>query len=251
MANNRIKAWLPAALALMITAYSCTHSSDNPTPANPASPDTTVVVPPVDTTDTTTNPADTALCFERDVLPIFVSNCAKSGCHDAVSHEDGYVFTSYATITSKKFYPGQPHETKLWKAINEDDEDDIMPPPGNTPLTDQQKARILQWILMGAPNSTGCSTGGGGCDTTNVTYAGTIQPLMTNYCTGCHSGAAPSGGINLSSHAGVATVALNGQLYGSINHAAGYVAMPQGGAKLSDCNIAKVRTWINAGAPNN
>ena len=36
----------------------------------------------------------TAVCFESDVLPIFQSNCAKSGCHDAASHQDDYVLDS-------------------------------------------------------------------------------------------------------------------------------------------------------------
>lgn len=248
--KTRTKLAIVAALSLM-GAYSCTHRNDAPTPAT-TGPDTTATNPPQNPPDTpATNPADTALCFERDVLPIFISNCAKSGCHDAASHQDGYVFTSYATITAKKFSPGDPDDTELWEAINEDDPDKMMPPPGNARLTAQQKNRILQWILMGAPNSAGCSTGGGGCDTANVTYSARIQPLMANYCAGCHSGAAPSGGINLSNHAGVAAVALNGRLYGAVSHTPGFAAMPQGGSKLSNCNIALIRVWANAGAPNN
>ena len=38
------------------------------------------------------------VCFQNQILPLFQSNCAKSGCHDAASQLDGYVFDSYANI---------------------------------------------------------------------------------------------------------------------------------------------------------
>ena len=47
------------------------------------------------------------------------------------------------------------------------------------------------------------------------------------------------------------TMALNGKLMGTINHASGFSAMPKGGAKLSNCQIAVVQKWVTAGAPNN
>jgi len=42
-----------------------------------------------------------AVCFEAEVLPIFQTNCAKSGCHDAASHQDGYVLNSYDSLFKK------------------------------------------------------------------------------------------------------------------------------------------------------
>ena len=38
--------------------------------------------------------------FDNQVLPILVSNCAKPGCHDAASHQDGVVLSSYASLMS-------------------------------------------------------------------------------------------------------------------------------------------------------
>jgi hypothetical protein len=38
---------------------------------------------------------------------------------------------------------------------------------------------------------------------------------------------------------------------GSVTHADGYVPMPQGGSKLSACEIDMIRIWIDASAPNN
>jgi hypothetical protein len=46
-------------------------------------------------------------------------------------------------------------------------------------------------------------------------------------------------------------VADNGKLVGAITHAAGFLPMPQSAPKLSDCNINKIKDWVNRGALNN
>lgn len=91
------------------------------------------------------------------------------------------------------------------------------------------------------------------CDTTNVTYAATVKPVITQYCAyaGCHTGAAAAGGIDLAEYAGLQFVALNGRLKGAIEHETGFSAMPKGSAKLTDCNIRKISKWIADGALNN
>ena len=42
----------------------------------------------------------------------------------------------------------------------------------------------------------------------------------------------------------------NNNLLGSIEHSSGYNTMPQNGSQLSGCQISKIRSWINAGHPN-
>lgn len=92
----------------------------------------------------------------------------------------------------------------------------------------------------------------GPCETSNVTYVNTVLPVLQNSgCLGCHSGNAPSGNISLEGYENVRAVALNGKLYGTISHSPGYSPMPQGGNKLSTCNINKIKAWIDAGATNN
>ena len=92
----------------------------------------------------------------------------------------------------------------------------------------------------------------GTCDTTNVTYVNTVAPLLqSNGCVSCHSGGAPSGNIALDTYNGVRTVAQNGKLYGAINHSAGFSPMPQGGSKMTSCNINRIKAWIDAGSNNN
>lgn len=215
-----------------ITLWSCKHdvpgSVIDPTPV-------TGVVP------------NNGICFEADVLPIFQSQCSKSGCHDAASREDGYQLDSYANIIRKGLVAGNAAASKLYKVLV-DNGSDRMPPPPNAPLTSTQIATIAQWINEGARNTINCATG---CDTTVFTYSGAISSMMQTHCTGCHNGAAPSGGgISLSTYAEVRTQALNGKLLRSIDHT-GPFPMPKNSAKLSDCKITQVRKWINAGAPNN
>jgi uncharacterized membrane protein len=92
---------------------------------------------------------------------------------------------------------------------------------------------------------------GSGCDTVNMKYATNVQPIISSYCYGCHTTGSASGGIALDSYAKLKAQVDNGNLIGVITHATGYPAMPQGGAKLSDCNINIIKDWINRGTQNN
>lgn len=98
-----------------------------------------------------------------------------------------------------------------------------------------------------------------------VTFSGTIQPIFTARCVSCHSASVPQSGVNLSSHA--STMASRGSLYNALIVNPGNGAqsalydkllanprfgsrMPQGGS-LTSQQIANIRAWIDAGAPNN
>lgn len=239
-------------VSLLIWASSCVHDPILPIGGGPGDP-----------TDTVTNPIDTTiqnihLCdpdtvyFERDVLPLLISNCAKSGCHDAASAQDGVVLTNYESVMrTGEISPFSLGESDLYKAITETDNEDIMPPLPNTALSQAQIDLIGKWISQGAKNLTCSDSANSECNTSNVTYSGMVQPLMAKYCTGCHSGTTPSGSISLDSHTGVAAMANNGKLYGAIDHRTGFSAMPKGGNKLPACDIAKVKAWIDGGANNN
>lgn len=92
---------------------------------------------------------------------------------------------------------------------------------------------------------------GSSCDTSNVGYVQIIEPMISNNCSSCHYGNNPSGGTNFETHSsfqGVATSA-SANLLCRIKHESGCNPMPQGGGKLSDCNILKIETWINSGMP--
>lgn len=90
------------------------------------------------------------------------------------------------------------------------------------------------------------------CDTSNITYSITISGIISTYsCLTCHSGPTPSGSFNLDSYFNVKAKVDDGRLFGAINHSAGFIFMPQNAPKMSQCDIAKVKAWIDAGAPNN
>ncbi|HRI21105.1 MAG TPA: hypothetical protein PLA68_09120 [Panacibacter sp.] len=200
---------------------------------------------------TANNAAESALdlkaapvCFEGDVLPIFQSSCAKSGCHDAASHKEGLILDSYNHIVrGEGIVPGNARASELFQAIISGE----MPPNGNPKLTTAQVTILRRWINQGAQNTTNCQT----CDTSSFTYSGAITAILSTHCTGCHTGIGAGGGIDLSIYSGVETVALNGRLVGAVTHAGGYSPMPKGAPMLSDCNITQIEKWVAAGAPNN
>ncbi|MCA8832107.1 hypothetical protein [Hymenobacter pini] len=90
------------------------------------------------------------------------------------------------------------------------------------------------------------------CNTpTTVSYALNITPLLDRNCRSCHNAVLLSGNVNLEDYNEVQARAKSGLLMGVVTHAPGFQQMPQGGAKLSDCDIALLQQWVTAGAPNN
>lgn len=90
------------------------------------------------------------------------------------------------------------------------------------------------------------------CPTVEVRYATTITNLLEVYrCKNCHNSFTAPNGADLSTYAGVKAEVDNGRLLGSITHSQGFSPMPQGSPKMSDCDIKRVKAWIDAGAPNN
>lgn len=90
---------------------------------------------------------------------------------------------------------------------------------------------------------------GGGCDTTAISYATTIQPIIETRCTSCHSGGFPSGGLALTNHAEVAG-SLNRIIDRITRNEGDALLMPQG-AKMDACRIDQIKAWANQGALNN
>ncbi len=212
-------------------------------------PQPIVTTVPVDNGNGNTLPCDSdSVYFNMQILPFLIANCAQPGCHDAASHEDGITITSYQTLmNSGIIVPGDPNDGDFMDVITTSDPNDRMPPPPAPLLTSQQIQLIQTWITQGAQNLN-CD---GGCDTSNVTYNAVVKPIMQNKCQGCHQGTSPGGGVNLSTYLGVQGSAIDGSLLGSVEHAPGWSAMPKNTSKLPDCDIAKIRIWVNAGSPNN
>ncbi|RXK50660.1 c-type cytochrome domain-containing protein [Aquirufa rosea] len=239
---NIIKKWI-------VGSYPSGSVLVNLNPTNPVNPVVTAspVVPPSNTTPTVTCDPN-LVYFQQKVLPIIISNCAMSGCHDAVSRKDGVQLTDYSNIM-KSVKAGDPNNSKLYKSIVRTD-NERMPPPPMSPLSTDNKTAIFNWIKQGALNNS-CDASASNCNTTNVSFSTTIQAILRTNCQGCHSGAVVSAGIDLSTYTNVMKVVTNGKLYGSVNHSTGFIPMPNASTKISSCEISQIKSWIDAGAKNN
>jgi hypothetical protein len=228
-------------VSVIVLAISCRHQIPGVTDTggNPGGGD-----PPA----TSTCSAD-SVYFQQQVLPIFVSNCAMSGgCHDAASRKEGLVLTSYQGIIAGGIRAGSSSNSKIYRVITATNAGDRMPEPPRNPLSADQISLINKWILQGAKNN---SCVNAACDTSNVTFTASIKPIVSNKCQGCHSSSNPGGGYDFTTYAGVKARVSDGKLWGSVNFVTGYPTMPKNGNKLSTCELAKIKKWIDAGAPNN
>lgn len=214
----------------------------------------------IDTTGVDTTTIDTVtgipcdpdvIYFEKDILPILISNCAFSGCHDAASAEDGVILIDYVnTIMTADVEPFNLDDSEIYEVLVDSDLDERMPPVPTAPLPADQIQLIAKWILQGGENRM-CDEMATGCDTTNVSFSTFVKPLLDMHCLGCHSGSSPSGGILLTDYSNILTVVQNGSLLGSIQHENGFTAMPIGNDQLPQCDIDKIKSWIDAGALDN
>ncbi len=84
-----------------------------------------------------------------------------------------------------------------------------------------------------------------GCDTTKINYVEHIKPIMTKYCTSCHSSTLKLGGYDLSNYAGTLIPAKSGKLYGSVLHAVGFSPMPSTNLFISTCEASLIKRWID------
>ena len=216
----------------------CKHESTLPknivNPIDTSHTDTTHKIVP-DTTYHAPNTGDST-CFNTQILPMMISNCSMSNCHDAASHQKGYNLTTFANISRY----GYPIYSSLTKGSM---------PKGRPALTANQKAIFLKWLTEGAHNVV-CDTTS--CDTSNITYTASILPILQNYCLGCHttsSASSSGGGIILDNYNAVKSSAQTGHLMCSIQWTGTCYKMPKSASQLSSCNIHKFVIWVNNNFP--
>ena len=188
------------------------------------------------------------VCFQSEVLPIFVTYCSTTGCHNAIDREEGYDLTNYDGImrgVTPKSIIGSRVVTSMTGSGEEQ-----MPPSGYPQPSPEQIATVKAWVKSGAANTSNCATAS--CDTAAaVTYSGDVAPLMQTYCNGCHGGGSPSAGLNFTDYTSVKNNAISGRIQGSMTADPNYKVMPPGGNLVSSCYVDKISKWVAAGAPNN
>jgi hypothetical protein len=232
-----------------IVFVSCLNDKNSPLAYQPIVVDTTTATNPVlPAGPAVTSCSPDTVYFHQTILPLITSNCAMSGCHDAISHKEGVNLTDYTNIM-REVKVASPTSSDLYKCLIETG-DERMPPAPAAEFSLANKGLVLKWIQQGAKNNS-CVATAVNCDTTSVSFSATVFPTLKTYCTGCHSGTTPSAGIDLNSHAAVKVYAANGKLMGSINHATGYKPMPSSTSKLGTCEISQIKAWVAEGTLNN
>jgi len=207
--------------------------------------DTVLVVKPPIITPVGGTPATVSdtVCFNSDILPLYVSYCGSAGCHDANSHKEGVITTDYGHIMNG-ISAKNSNNSRYYTIINNG-----MPPRGSAAMTTTQIALIKKWIDQGALN-TQCTNV---CDTTSFTYAAAIQTILSNNCGGCHGTKPGSVNIYLGDYASAKSyISANKALFiNAINHSSTLTAaqkMPPSN-KMLDCKIIQVQKWIQNGYP--
>ena len=88
--------------------------------------------------------------FNTHILPIFVTHCAKSECHDGTEKPDLRAENAYFELKRGGYYNLlYPEDSKIYQAVNYSG-GLSMPPDGQ--LSPLDRDLILIWISKGAPN---------------------------------------------------------------------------------------------------
>ena len=202
------------------------------------------------------------VCFETDVLPIFVNNCAMAGCHvSGGGGESRLVLDNYIDI-SHSVTPGNPSASRSYQAIIGKGGENTMPP--GQPLTLENRTLIRVWIEQGANLTTcGGTTGGGGgggpvVGTSRACFTRDVLPVLVSRCASvkCHDAITHAEGrIYVSYSTTMSSVSAgnpsNSRLYQAIKTATGEGKMPPSGKpQLSAAEIDSIGKWIGYGALN-
>ena len=105
-----------------------------------------------------------SIYFENQVLPLLISNCAKSNCHSTTDHKEGIILDNYsAIINTGDVEPGNPGNSKIYEVLFETEklltsisikleEIVINEPASNTPpLEGQGEAGKVLYVWFDAP----------------------------------------------------------------------------------------------------
>lgn len=88
------------------------------------------------------------------------------------------------------------------------------------------------------------------CDTADINFIGTIEPMLAGNCLSCHSNSnAPNFGNNLAIEDYQDVVNLQQAILGAIKHEPPYSPMPKNGNKLNNCLIRQFEIWVENDFP--
>jgi hypothetical protein len=181
--------------------------------------------------------------YKTEINPILITHCTQNGCHNGREKKLGD-FSVYEDV-QRYIKPGFPAFSELYIQISGASPE--MPPKHYPALSTAEIYKIRHWIARGAPKD---SSEIRSCDSSEATFSKTVFPIIQTWCSGCHSGSAPGGGIILQDYVSVQAESKQLRFMGSIMHYANYSAMPKNSSPLSACDISKLKRWVQNGSPN-
>lgn len=130
---------------------------------------------------------------------------------------------------------GKPYTKILTKRIN---------------VTIMKLKNVVLMATAAALSVAACTKESTVCDTEKVTYNNQIKTIFAG-CTdaGCHNSSSVNG--SLANYQDAVNFPKKSKLIGALKWEEGFVQMPSGKGKLSDCDISKVEKWIDSGYPEN
>ena len=169
-----------------------------------------------------------ATTLPADVAQIFSTSCALSGCHAGdnpalgMSLEPDKALASLVGVAAAeapgkvRVAPGDPDASFLLAKVR-GQAPPTMPPPPKAPLTDVQIAALEAWIRTVAPPAGGADAGGVTDDVAEPpdgdsggvsVVSDAVQAIFTRSCalSGCHGGAAPTFGLDLTAGKAIASL---------------------------------------------
>lgn len=200
--------------------------------------------------DVASNPAsDLQLqsALEQKALAVINNRCAS--CHNSQNPQGGidYIADTASLLYYRLIVPNDPGSSILFQTIQSGE----MPP--NRPLSQSEVDAINQWITSGltgvdvkAPAPTQPPAG----NTLEARFSSIQSRVFAVKCASCHMGGQALGGVSLSTYNSTRSLLTPGIPNSSIL----YTSLQPGGKMANRVNateLAVIRDWITAGAPNN
>jgi hypothetical protein len=158
-----------------------------------------------------------------------------SSCHLGGNNQGGINFDKYAQVKHLV-------DTGLLLGAIRWDPGSKKMPFGGLKIPDCDIKIIEKWKATGYTDT---------CALSNVTFSGTILPLLDQYCGKCHLNGETQGNLSLDLYEDVKKKMVDGSLLGSIQWKGNYKRMPDKAPRMAICDIKTFEKWYADGMPNN
>lgn len=135
--------------------------------------------------------------FTREIKPLLENHCVK--CHSGDKPKGHLILETKASAfrggdSGPGIVPGQPEKSPVYKLTALPlDNDNVMPPAKEQPLTPDQIELLKNWIAQGAPWPDDVKLSG----VRRIDFVKDIQPIFEFHCVRCHHKAEPKGNFIL------------------------------------------------------